>query len=271
MKRVGRGSAAFLLWSLIAALLSCPACKTDQPKEQSAPSGQTAKDAPPAAPGKTIDPSATSTVTGTVLFTGALPESTKIRATADAACAKMNPGEFDAGDVLVHDKKVENAFVWVKSGLEGYRFQPAAGNIRIEQKGCMYHPRVAGVRTGQGIDFHNADSTLHNISSKATKSPPWNFVTPQGETGTRSIKKPEVMVRVGCDVHPWMRAYFGVLDHPFFQVTGPDGKFSLGGLPPGSYQIGVWHERLGTIEGAITLAKGDAKPLDLTLPGATAH
>src|SRR5436853_4073605 len=73
-------------------------------------------------PGKSVDPTTTGTVAGTITFTGKLPAPTMIRATSDAACAKSHPGEFDSGDVTVHDGKVENAFVWVKSGLEAYRF-----------------------------------------------------------------------------------------------------------------------------------------------------
>jgi hypothetical protein len=261
--RVGSVRAVFALAitsvALIAAWMACRSEKTiDAPKAS--------LEEKPAAPTKTIDPTTTATISGTVTYSGALPAPTKINARADAACAKEHPTEFDAGDVAVNDGKVENAFVWVKTGLEEYQFPPPAGALHIDQKGCMYHPRIFGARTGQELEFANSDPTLHNIDAKPTKSSGFNFVTPQGQKQARSIKKPEVMVKIGCDVHPWMRAYAGVLDHPFFQVTGRDGRYALRGLPPGAYTIGVWHERLGQSEQQIAIAPKESKMLDLALP-----
>jgi hypothetical protein len=246
---------------------ACTACKKDGTAE-------TAEQAPPEkAPTKTIDPQATGSVSGAVLFKGTPPAPSMIRANADAACAKAHPGEYDAGDVLVHDGKVEAAFVWVKSGLEDYRFDALTEPVKVNQEGCMYHPRIFGARTNQMVEFTNSDQTLHNIDAKPLKSSGFNFVTPQGAKQARAIKRPEVMVKVGCDVHPWMHAFMGVLDHPFFRVTGADGAFELSGLPAGTFTIAAWHERLGEIEQSVTIAAGDKKTIELAVPGpgAAAH
>jgi hypothetical protein len=126
-----------------------------------------------------------------------------------------------------------------------------------------------GARAGQPIEFLNSDQTLHNISSKPVSQPGWNFVTLQGSSGKRDFKKPEAPIKIGCDVHPWMKAWIGVVNHPFFAVTGADGKFSMAGLPAGSYTITAWHERLGTVDQQITVAAKDRKELALALPGET--
>jgi hypothetical protein len=166
----------------------------------------------------------------------------------------------------VHDGKVEGAFVWVKSGLEAYEFDPPSGEVTIDQRGCMYQPRVIGARTDQAIVFLNSDETIHNIKSSPKASKGWNFVTPPKGKGSRTLAKQEVMVKLGCDVHPWMTAWVGIVDHPFFAVTGPDGSFSFAGLPPGTYTISAWHERLGTVDATVSLEKA-AVTSDLTLPG----
>jgi uncharacterized protein (DUF2141 family) len=73
------------------------------------------------------------------------------------------------------------------------------------------------------------------------------------------------MVPFKCDVHGWMNAYVGVLDHPFFAVTGEDGKFAIKGLPAGSYTVEAWHERLGATTQSVTLGAKESKDVSFTL------
>ena len=68
----------------------------------------------------------------------------------------------------------------------------------------------------------------------------------QGMKDTHVFSTQEVMVPFRCDVHKWMNAFVGVVDHPFFAVTGADGAFELKGLPPGTYTVEAWHEKFGT-------------------------
>jgi hypothetical protein len=220
-----------------------------------------------AVPRKRIDPATTSSISGTVRFGGALPEPTMINASGDGACLKMRPGTFDAGDVKVKDGKVENAFVWISAGAEGYEFDQPKDEITIDQKGCMYTPRIVGARAGQNLVFTNSDETIHNIKSTPKTQKGWNFVTPAAGRGTRTLGKQEVMVKLGCDVHPWMSAWVGILEHPFFAVTDGEGRFQIAGVPAGAYTLSAWHERLGTVEKKITVDKSGA-PIELDLPGA---
>ena len=93
----------------------------------------------------------------------------------------------------------------------------------------------------------------------------FNFSQPiQNQKDSRFFTAPEVMVRFKCDVHGWMSAYAGVLDHPYFAVTEPGGRFELKQLPPGTYTIEAWHEKLGTQTQRITLAEKESEDVSFT-------
>ena len=77
----------------------------------------------------------------------------------------------------------------------------------------------------------------------------------------------EEIIPVKCNVHPWMRAYIGVVNHPFFAVTGDDGTFTIKGLPPGTYKVEAWHEKYGTKDMDVTVAPKDTKTVDFAFKG----
>jgi hypothetical protein len=72
------------------------------------------------------------------------------------------------------------------------------------------------------------------------------------------------MVPFKCDVHPWMSAYAGVLDHPFFSVSNDKGEFEIKNLPPGTYTIEAWHEKFGTLTQTVTVKPGETKQIEFT-------
>jgi len=90
----------------------------------------------------------------------------------------------------------------------------------------------------------------------------------KGMKTTHTFDKPEVMVPFKCDVHGWMNAFVGVVDHPYFAVSDKDGKFSLKGLPPGTYTIEAWHEKLGTQTAMVTLGAKETKDANFTFKAA---
>jgi hypothetical protein len=205
-----------------------------------------------------LDPAASGSITGTVVFQGTPPPSKPPTMTAE--CAAQHRGAVPAGDVLVHDRRLENAFVWVKDGLGARVFAVPEAAVTVDQAGCLYRPRVTGAQTCQKIAFVNSDPLLHNVRGTPKVSSPWNFsMAVQGSTRTIRIDKPEVPVEVRCDVHPWMQAFVGVVDHPYFGVSGADGRFALRGVPAGDYQLASWHERFGVREQRLTLAAGETK------------
>jgi hypothetical protein len=161
--------------------------------------------------------------------------------------------------VLVADGRLQNVFVYVSAGLEGRTFAPPATPVTIDQRGCLYVPHVAGAQVNQPILFLNSDPTLHNIHSYAKNSRGWNFGLPfEGMKQTKKIPAPDVMIQLKCDVHPWMVGYLGVVPHPYYAVTGADGRFLLKDLPAGTYTIEAWHERFGTQQRQVEVTVGQA-------------
>jgi plastocyanin len=164
-----------------------------------------------------------------------------------------------------------NVLVYVKDGLGGYYFEPPSQPVRLDQKGCRYEPHVFGVQVGQNIEFVNSDATAHNVHALPNANAEFNFSQQiQTQKNSRFFSKPEVMVRIKCDMHNWMSAYAGVLEHPYFSVTKPGGEFELANLPAGSYTVEAWHEKLGTQSQQVTLADNDKKAVTFTFKASAA-
>ena len=86
----------------------------------------------------------------------------------------------------------------------------------------------------------------------------------QGMESTKTFDKPEVMIPVGCDVHPWMRSFIAVVGHPFFAVSKDDGTYEIKGLPAGEYEIEAWHEKLKTQTQKVTVKDGEKAKADFS-------
>ena len=214
-----------------------------------------------------VDPSVAATVVGRVRFEGAPPEPEFVRIDGDRACVTLNGGDRQSADAMVvgEDKTLENVFVYVKSGLEKATFPIPDEPVVVDQQKCRYVPRVLGVRVGQPLQIRNGDPLLHNVRSASEINQPFNQGQPvQGMVFSHTFTTREVMVPVTCDVHPWMRTYVGAVEHPFFAVTGAGGRFTLANLPPGTYTIAAWHERLGTSEHQVLLGPKETKDVELT-------
>jgi plastocyanin len=197
------------------------------------------------------------TLSGTTRFAGPAPVRKPIKMSADANCAKMHSGTVLSEDTIVDaNGQLQNVFVYVKSGIQG-SFPPPATPAVLDQKGCMYAPRVTGVQVGQTIRILNSDPTLHNVHALPKKSKEFNIGMPrQGMEITRKFDQPEVMVQFKCDVHPWMASWVGVLPHPYFAVSDAAGAWSIAGLPPGTYTVEAWHAKLGTQSQTVAVTAG---------------
>jgi len=215
-----------------------------------------------------LDRAVAGRISGTVTLAGTPPPMKTLAFGGDPQCAAAHPDPVPAGDALVHDGRVQNAFVWVKEGLGDRTFAVPDRTVTIDQAGCLYAPHVVGVQTCQPLQFVNSDPVLHNVHGTPPHSPAWNFGMPvRGSQRTVRVPRPDVMIEVRCDVHPWMRAYVGVVDHPYFAVTGADGRFTLADLPPGDYVVASWHERFGTREARVTIGPREVKDVSFSYAG----
>jgi Carboxypeptidase regulatory-like domain len=213
-----------------------------------------------------VDPATAGGVTGKVLYAGRKPTPKPINMSEDPACVAAHQGKaFDESLVVSPDHSLENAFVYIKTGLEGKAFEVPSTPVVIDQRGCWFHPHVLGAQTNQVIKIVNSDPVTHNIHPMAELNREWNHSQGPGDPAlSRKFIKPEIMIPVKCNIHSWMHAYIGILDHPYFAVTKQDGTFQIPNLPPGTYTLAVWHEKLGTQEQQLTIEPGKHGVADFT-------
>jgi len=204
------------------------------------------------------------TLKGIVLFEGQAPALEKIKMDADPNCLVMHSEPVSSDSVIVNSNgTLKNVFVYVKEGLAGKKFDAPKTAVVFDQKGCQYSPKVFGIQVNQPLEIINSDATLHNVHALPSNSPQFNLGMPiKGMKLKKTFAKPETMVKIKCEVHPWMGAYAGVLEHPFFGVTGDDGSFNIKDLPPGDYVIESWHEKYGAQTQNVNIAsESDEKEL----------
>lgn len=204
-------------------------------------------------------------IEGRVRLDGPAPPNPIIRMGADPKCAKLTAGQRRRQELVVRsgDGGLANVFVYLAGSFPAA--SPPTTPVVIDQRGCLYVPRVAGVRVGQLVRFHNSDPTVHNVHSLSTAGNEFNTSQPRaGIAFEFRPTHPEVMLRVKCDIHSWMTLYLGVLDHPYFAVTDETGRFRIEGVPTGSYTLQAWHEYYGTVTATVDVSAGAAgAPVEL--------
>ena len=233
---------------------------------------------PPKAPEKTaaavqpveyfhVDPATAGIVQGKVVFHGPKPPREAISMAADAACQQAHAGHpvYDETVVAGQGGALANAFVYIQSGLEGKTFEPVADTVVLDQHGCMFVPRVIGVRAAQPLAVRNSDAVSHNIHPMPQNNREWNEQqSPGTPDAVHKFARTEIMIPVKCNVHSWMHAYIGVVEHPYFAVTGADGSFQWRNVPPGDYTVAVWHEKLGKLTAPAHVAASQPAEVDFS-------
>lgn len=208
---------------------------------------------------------ASATLSGVVKFQGVAPKPKTIDMSSDPNCAKAHPTLATTEEIVVGaDNGLANVIVYVSDGLGDRTFQPPDQPAVLEQKGCQYKPHVLGLQAKQKLNVVNDDETTHNIHPSPNNNREWNMTQPHGVPLEQTFAREEIAIPVKCNIHPWMKGYIAVFKHPFFIVSNTKGTFDLKDLPPGSYTITAWHEKLGTLTQKITVGSGETKTLDFT-------
>ena len=206
---------------------------------------------------------AQASLTGVVKFNGTAPKPARIDMSADPTCPKAHPTPAATEDIVVGDDGgLANVVIYVSDGLTSHTFQPPQQPAVFEQKGCQYKPHVLAMQANQKLDVVNSDETTHNIHPNPNNNREWNMTQPHGMPLEQTFTREEIAIPVKCNIHPWMRGYIAVFKHPYFVVSDKNGSFSLKDLPPGTYTITAWQEKLGTLNQKITVGAGESKTLD---------
>ena len=223
-------------------------------------------EAPAPATGTAVDPATAATITGRVIVEGTVPKPESIAMEGDPVCATASgAAQMTEYFVVGPENGLENVFVSVKSGLGPRTFPAPTAPVVLDQKGCHYTPHVVGVQVGQPLEIVNSDDTLHNVHAVPQVNEEFNIGQPiKGMKNTHKFTAREVAILFKCDVHGWMNAHVGVVEHPFFAVTAGGGRFSLETLPPGTYEIEAWHEKLGTQTQTVTVGEKETKDISFT-------
>jgi len=187
---------------------------------------------------------------------------------AEPVCQEKYPDGAFTETVVVNDNgTLQNVFLSVTEGLPDQEWAVSSDAVLLDQSGCSYIPHVLGVQTGQDIVIRNSDGILHNIHPMPTNNRPFNLGQPVEMETTRQFATSEIMIPVECDVHDWMLGYIGVVDHPFFAVTGTDGSFEISGLPAGDYVVEAWHELYGTQTISVSVPEDGTEQIEFTYEG----
>ncbi|ATB32035.1 carboxypeptidase regulatory-like domain-containing protein [Melittangium boletus] len=244
-------------------LVALSACKqesssSDRTPVTSAPSSTSNTTAPAPAAVEPDAPPLTGggTVQGSVTFKGTPPPAAAITPSQDPACQSM-PSTDQSLQVV--GGKLGNVLVRVRGLMpNSRRTQP----IVIDQQGCTYSPRVQGAVLGQPVLIKNSDGTLHNARALSGTKSIFNVAQPpNGKPVQRSLPSDVEVLRLKCDIHPWMVSWVLVNPNPFFATSDAKGAFSIEHLPAGTYSLEAWHETLGTKTAEVTVKEGQSSPV----------
>ena len=199
-------------------------------------------------------------IKGKVVLAGPVPPAKKIDVTIDQyVCGSTK----DAEELQVSpQKELRNAVVWLDNPPANAPAAALPPKVEMDQEKCVFIPHVVIVPAGGTVDFLNSDRLLHNIHTTPKINPAINRTQPKDRTIPFKFEKAEI-VRINCDLHSWMQAWVVVAAHPYYALTGADGRFSFDDLPPGQYKLQVWHERLGTVPASVTVT--DRQPAAVTI------
>ena len=201
-------------------------------------------------------------ISGTVTYVGVVPEMAPLDMSTDPVCVDLNREHPPRHELLVlgTERRLANVLVQLRGNLPRGADAVPGTMVEFDQGGCRFFPHVFALRVGQTLRVLNPDRTLHTVHAYSRENPSFNDAMPGFRTVLERVfhrAEPTPFV-VKCEVHPWMSAWVAVFDHPYYFVTGRDGGFRIGNLPPGTYELDLWHERLPAQTHTVTVGPGEA-------------
>ena len=208
------------------------------------------------------------TIKGHIRLAGKPPGNPVIRMGMDPMCSQMNAGKRVVQESVAAslDGSLANVFVSLQGSFP--RTPVPTEPVTIDQRGCVYSPRVAGMRVGQSLLVRNSDALLHNVHGLSAHGNGFNVSEPAaGMVQTFRPATEEIMLQIKCDVHSWMTSYVGVVSHPYFAVTGGGGTFEMANVPAGTHTIQAWHERFGLLTQAVRVRGAATSAVEFVFTG----
>jgi len=221
-----------------------------------------------AAPGAGAAQGGTGTIKGRVKLMGPAPANTIIRMGMDPMCARVNAGKRVTQQTVVTGAEggLANTLVRVEGSLPAGT--PPADPVIVNQKGCVYTPRVVGAQAGQTLRVINSDTLVHNVHIANSTANAFDITQPQsGMVYNHVLKKDDTILKLACRVHSWMTAFVAVVPHPFFAVTDDSGTFTIARVPPGKYTLQTWHERYGKLTKTVEVTAGGTATINFDYTG----
>ena len=200
-------------------------------------------------------------VSGKVTLSGLAPKLAPLPVTRDIKiCGTSKPDEsLEVGQ----GGGVKNAVLWIVDGPKPAR--PEKIKVTLDQKQCEFVPHLVALPAGATLEIVNGDKLFHNVNAREGDRNAFNYAMPvPNHVIPKPLKQPGLL-RITCDVHPWMRAWVDVLPTSAFAVTDEAGSYTISGVPAGKYTLRLWHERLGEKEQEIQVKAGGTATVDVQL------
>ena len=243
------------------------------PGTSSSGGGETPASTPGGGPVTQVEPGSpgnTAVIKGIVKLNGTVPKLPPYNMAQKPECTALHAAAPGAENIVTGaGGELRDVFVQVSGGLESYKFTAPSEPVTLDQIGCLYKPHVFGIMVGQDIKLVNSDKFLHNVKVNASDGRPINDAMPKPDflIKPKWFKKAKIPTPFQCEVHPWMKAYGCVVNHPYHSTTKVDGAFEISGLPAGKYKISTWHSLFPGLkapaEQEVEVGAGETKEIEL--------